>query len=54
MEALVNSGCRNDEHITDKDVKEAADCLRKLGHEKKTIQIWWEKTLLLVSSRMVY
>ena len=35
VEALVNSGCRNDEHITDKDVKEAADCLRKLGHEKK-------------------
>ena len=35
VQALVNSGCRNDEHITDKDVKEAADCLRKLGHEKK-------------------
>ncbi len=35
VQALVNSGCRNDEHVTDKDVKEAADCLRKLGHEKK-------------------
>ena len=35
VQALVNSGCRNDEHVTDKDVKEAADCLRKLGHDKK-------------------
>ena len=35
VQALVNSGCRNDEHVTDKDVKEAADCLRKLGYEKK-------------------
>ncbi len=35
VQALVNSGCRNDEHVTDKDVKEAGDCLRKLGHEKK-------------------
>ena len=44
VEALVNSGCRNDEHITDKDVKEAADCLRKLGHEKKQYRFGGRKT----------
>ena len=43
VEALVNSGCRNDEHITDKDVREAADCLRKLGHEKKQYRLGGRK-----------
>ena len=44
VQALVNSGCRNDEHVTDKDVKEAADCLRKLGHDKKQYRFGGRKT----------
>jgi len=44
VQALVNSGCRNDEHVTDKDVKEAADCLRKLGHDKKQCRFGGRKT----------
>ena len=43
VQALVNSGCRNDEHVTDKDVKEAADCLRKLGHDKKQYRFYGRK-----------
>ena len=44
VQALVNSGCRSDEHVTDKDVKEAADCLRKLGHDKKQYRFGGRKT----------
>ena len=44
VQALVNSGCRNDEQVRDKDVKEVADCLRKLGHDKKQYRFYGRKT----------
>jgi len=35
VQSLVHSRCRKEEQITEKDLKEASDCLRKLGHDKK-------------------
>ena len=33
-QSLVNSGCRSAENVSDKDLKMASDCLRKLGFDK--------------------
>ena len=35
VQALVNSGCRDSEHVTEKDTMSAADCLKKLGFKKR-------------------
>ena len=37
--ALIMSGCRAENSITDADVKKAADCMRKLGYEPDKNQI---------------
>ena len=43
---MVLSRCRKEEQITEKDLKEASDCLRKLGHDKNNIDLVEEGVII--------
>ena len=46
IDALIGSRCRSEENLRKNDLKEAANCLKALGYNKKQVRVNGEREYL--------